>query len=162
MGENLWRALDRLPRGAGVVLRHHAAPDRAALGARVAAVARLRGLVLLVADDPRLARLLRAQGMHQSVPARPTCRVPWLRTATAHDRSELRAAERAGAGLVFLSPVFPTRTHAGARALGRVGFGLLARTARTPVAALGGVTAQRWRGLRTLGARAWGAIDAFI
>ena len=46
MGEALWAALDRLPRGAGVVLRHYDVPDRAALIGRVAKVARKRGLVL--------------------------------------------------------------------------------------------------------------------
>jgi len=161
MTDGLWRALDRLARGAGVILRHHGAPDRAALGAGVARVARRRGLRLLVADDPRLARALRA-GLHQNPPVRPLRWRGRLRTATAHDLPELRAAERAGAGLVFLSPVFATRTHPGARTLGRARFGLLARAARVPVAALGGVTRARYRGLRALGATAWGAIDAHL
>ena len=159
-GDGLWRALGRLPRGAGVILRHHLAADRAAIGARVAAAARRRGLLLLVGDDARLARALRADGVHQSAPARVTGWAGRLRTAGAHGIAELRAAERAEAGLVFVSPVFATRTHPGAPPLGRARFGLLARTARVPVAGLGGMTAARYRGLRALGAQAWGAIDA--
>ncbi|MDF7774149.1 thiamine phosphate synthase, partial [Sphingomonas sp. AOB5] len=48
MGDGLWAALERLPRGSGVVFRHYDAPDRAALLRRVALVARRRGLVLVV------------------------------------------------------------------------------------------------------------------
>ena len=160
-GEALWAALARLPRGAGVILRHHNAPDRAALGARVAAIARRRGLTFLVADDARLTRRLRADGLHASTVARAAGHVRMLRTATAHNLPEMRAAERAGAGLVFLSPVHPTRTHPGAPSLGRIRFGLIARAARVRVAALGGMTAARYRGVRALGASAWGAIDAY-
>jgi len=158
-GDGLWRALERLPRGAGVILRQGKAPDRAALGARVAAVARRRRLVFLVADDPALARALRADGVHHSAPARPGRLPGKLRTAAAHSLPELRAAQRAGAELVFISPVFATRTHPGARTLGRARFGRLAQAARVPVAALGGMTFHRFSALRPLGASAWGAID---
>ncbi len=134
---DLAAAVARLPRGAGVVLRHHELPpaERRALAARLAGLAARRGLLLIDEHDPRIGR--------------------------AHDRPELIAARRRGAALVFVSPVFATRTHPGARTLGAVRFGLLVRDARVPVAALGGMTAARFRRLRPLGAVAWGAIDAF-
>ncbi len=130
-------AAARLPRGAGIVLRHHELPPpaRHALAARLAGIAARRGLLLIDERDPRIGR--------------------------AHDRAELVSARRRGAALVFVSPVFATRTHPGARALGTVRFGLLIRDARVPVAALGGMTAGRFQRLRRLGADAWGAIDAF-
>jgi thiamine-phosphate pyrophosphorylase len=62
---------------------------------------------------------------------------------------------------VFLSPVFPTRSHPGARALGRVRFGLIAQQARIPVIALGGMDARKGRSLRALGAYGWAGIDAW-
>jgi thiamine-phosphate pyrophosphorylase len=159
-GSALLRAVARLPRGqAGVILRHHAAPGRAGLGRRLRALTRRRRLILLVADDARLACALHADGVHHSRAAR-TARTPGLRTATAHTLPELRAAERARTHLAFLSPVFATRTHPGAPALGPVRFGLLARAARIPVAALGGLTSARYRRMKPLGAIAWGAIDA--
>lgn len=100
------------------------------------AIARRRDLLLVDEGDPRIAR--------------------------AHDLAELVAARRSGAMLVFVSPVFATRTHPGQRPLGVVRFGLLVRGAGVPVAALGGMTARRFRRLRPLGATAWGAIDAWI
>jgi thiamine-phosphate pyrophosphorylase len=152
-GDVLWRALERLPRGAGVVFRHYHAADRAALAARVRAVCRRRGLLFVVAGPLRLARAWRADGAHG--------RFPGALTAPAHDRVELVAARRAGVGLAFLSPLFATRTHPGARPLGALRFAVLARQAGLPVAALGGVTAAEGRRLKALGARGWGAIDAW-
>ena len=130
-------AVERLPRGSGIVLRHHELPaaERSALAERLARVARRRGLLLLDERDPRIAK--------------------------AHNRSELVAARRRGAALVFVSPVFATRTHPGVRALGVVRFGLLVRGAGLPVAALGGMDAKRFRRLRAVGAVAWGGIDAW-
>ncbi len=155
MGDALWRALERLPRGSGVVFRHYGLPDRAALLARVRVVARRRGLVLVVAG-----RAGGADGVHLGRWAkRVQCR--GIVTAAARTTPELVAAGRAGAALVFLSPVFATRSHPGDAPLGRLRFGLLARGARTPVAALGGMDAERFRSLRPLGASAWGAIDAW-
>ena len=162
--EKLWTALARLPRGAGVVFRHYGVAGRRAFGARVRAVARRRGLAFLVAGTARQARSMRADGQHRPRWAPGGCarggRARGLFTATAHGVAELRAAERAGAGLVFLSPVFATTSHPGMRPLGRVRLGLLARHARGPVAALGAVDATRYRSLRTLGVSAWGGIDA--
>ncbi|WP_419816282.1 thiamine phosphate synthase [Glacieibacterium sp.] len=127
LGDGLWTALARLPRGSGVVLRGHPEPQR------VAAIARRRGLLLV--EESEIAK--------------------------AHNRAELIRARRTGARLVFVSPVFATRTHPGARALGAVRFGLMVRGSGVPVAALGGMTAKRFRRLTKLGAVAWGAIDAF-
>ena len=130
-------AATRLPRGSGIVLRHHALPprERGRLATRLARVAARRGLFLLDERDPSIAK--------------------------AHNRAELVAARRRGAALVFVSPVFATRTHPGSRPLGPVRFGLLVRNCGIPVAALGGMDARRFRRLRGFGAVGWGGIDAF-
>ena len=152
-GEALWAALARLPRGAGVIFRHTRSPDRAMLARRVRAICRRRGFLFVVAGPPRLARAWRADGAHG--------RFPGALTAPAHDPAELVAARRAGIRLAFLSPLFATASHPGATPLGVRRFGRLARGAGVAVAALGGMTAARWRRLKPLGAAAWGAIDAW-
>ncbi|HEY9553948.1 thiamine phosphate synthase [Allosphingosinicella sp.] len=160
-GETLWRALYRLPRGAGVVFRHHSLPprDRRALFQRVRSITRSRGLLLLLAGPPGRARLWGADGSHGlSGPGKSGV---GLRSAPAHDLPEIRKAERSGADLIILSPVFPTRSHPGARSLGPVRFGLLARQTRLPVIALGGMDAKRARSLAGLGMHGWAAIDAW-
>ena len=153
MGDALWDALDRLPRGAGVVFRHYGLPmaERRALLARVVTVARRRGLVVLGTDG-----LVTPWGAHNRRPRRG------LYTRSAHDRGELIAAERAGADLVFVSPVFATRSHTGARVLGVARFGLLARGAGVPVIALGGMDARNSRRLARVGVYGWAGIDAWV
>ena len=149
-GEGLWPALERLPRGGGVVFRHYRTESdarRARFGG-VLTVAKRRGLVLLVAGTP----LAGGHGGH----GRPG---HGLRSASAHNLRELMAAERAGADLVFLSPVFETRSHPGRKGLGPERFALLARRTRLPVIALGGMNSKRFGQLR--GAYGWAGIDAW-
>ncbi len=151
--EAIWAALDRLPSESGVVFRHYsvARPARKSLLKRIAHIAKRKRLFLLVAGE----QLIRADGMHgASGFGRGS-----LRSAPAHNLAEIRRAERAGADILFLSPVFPTRSHPGARTLGRVRFGLLARQTRLPVIALGGMNGRKARSLP--GAYGWAAIDAW-
>jgi thiamine-phosphate pyrophosphorylase len=153
-GEELWAALESLPRWAGIVFRHYslAPAERRHLFERVRRIAARRRFLLLAAGGQRL----RADGRHGARGGRNG-----LASAAAHDLRQLKAAERGGAHLVFLSPAFPTRSHPGARALGRIRFGAIARQARIPVIALGGMDARRGRGLRPLGAYGWAGIDAW-
>ncbi|HYE29588.1 MAG TPA: thiamine phosphate synthase [Allosphingosinicella sp.] len=148
LGEGLWRALERLPKGSGVVFRHYglSSGDRRKLFERVRKVAQRRRLLLLAANG------LRADGGHGG-------RGRGFRSASAHSLRELKTAERAGARLIFLSPAFATRSHPGGRTLGPVRFGLIARHARVPVIALGGVDARRAR--RLPHRYGWAGIDAW-
>jgi len=156
MGEALWDALARLPRGSGVIFRHYRTPDRRGLFERVRAITRRRSLVLLLAGAPRAALAWRADGAHSRSPHRYAPR-SLLRTTPVHYRRELA---RVDSDAILLSPVFATRSHPGARPLGSMRFGLIARQARVPVIALGGIDARRFRHLRRLGAYGWAGIDA--
>jgi thiamine-phosphate pyrophosphorylase len=153
MGHSLWTALSRLPRGSGVVFRHYSLPlgERRSLFAQVAKVARRRGLVLIRAGDERLSG---EDGVHSR-------RGPGLRTWPAHSRREAVAGIRAGADLLFVSPVFATRSHPDAHVLGRARLGLMIRGLPVPVIALGGMTPKRAASLRPLGIYGWAAIDAW-
>ena len=155
-GDALFEALVRLPKGAGVIFRHHATPpaERRALFERVRRIARRKRLLLILAGTPRDAVGWRADGNHGRSPHRAR-----IRTAPAHNAREIIAAERAGADLILLSPVFATRSHPGKRALCRVRFNALAHGAKRPVVALGGMTAERARTLK--GNYGWAAIDAW-
>jgi thiamine-phosphate pyrophosphorylase len=156
--------LARLPRGSGLIYRHyHLAPqERRARFERLMPIARERGHVVVLSGAPRQARRWKAHGTYRA-PAQAGAlggRVGrGLRLVTAHSLREIAAARRARADAIVLSPVFPTRTHPGARALGPLRFRLLAARAGAPVIALGGMTAQR---ARRIGATRWAAIDGLI
>jgi thiamine-phosphate pyrophosphorylase len=159
-GEDLWDALERLPRGAGVVFRHYglAPAARRAVFRRVRAIAERKRLTLLLAARPNIAAAWGAEGVHGRGAPRSS---RGLRTASAHDLRQLRAAERSGADLVFISPAFATRSHPGARPLGPLRFAILARQSRVPVIALGGMSADKARRLAGCGLYGWGGIDAW-
>lgn len=156
IGDALWTALGRLPRGSGVVFRHYglSAAERRALFARVARVAARRGLVLVRAGG---AAGRDGAGTHNG--ARPVR--PGIRTFSAHSRREAVAAIRRGADALFVSPVHPTRSHPGARTLGPVRLGLMTRGLNVPVIALGGMDARKARALRLPGIHGWAGIDAW-
>jgi thiamine-phosphate pyrophosphorylase len=83
-----------------------------------------------------------------------------LVTSSAHGPADLLRAHRAGAGLAFLSPAFPTLSHPDVAALGPARWARLAGAARLPVAALGGVDGGVVRRLPRHICRAVGAIGA--
>ncbi len=133
-----WLAIAQmLPRSSIVILRGR---QRAAL----LEVLHPLPLRLLVADDPTLAA--QADGLH--LPERRAHeamhwrrRYPdWIITASAHSLRALMTLRHVDA--VFLSPVFATTSHPGARALSPARAGLIARHAQVPVYALGGVNAR--------------------
>ena len=155
-------AVARLPKGlAGVVLRHDAAPDRAALGRDLARICRARRLVLVVAGDARLAAALRA-GVHLRGGRWPGLVRPrrGLVTSSAHNFPELRRALRAGADVAFLGPAFATASHPGAAGLGALRWCGLAHRGGWQVAALGGIDGASVRRLPPRLCRAVGAIGA--
>jgi thiamine-phosphate pyrophosphorylase len=137
-------AVRRLPPGlAGVVLRDSGAESEVRVR-RIARICRQRRLWLSVAGDSGMAVRfgggLHLRGGHRCCGPRPS-----FLTSSAHDRADVRRAVRAGAALIFVSPVFATMSHPGAPALGVAGWSVLARPGR--LGALGGIDARTVRRL---------------
>jgi thiamine-phosphate pyrophosphorylase len=111
--------------------------------------------MLLLAGANAGARAWQANGFHNRTS-------PFgLRSASVHNLREIRAAERQGAHLIFLSPVFPTRSHPNARPLTPLRFAMLSRQTRLPVIALGGMDADKAKRLGPSAFYGWAAIDAW-
>jgi thiamine-phosphate pyrophosphorylase len=157
-GDSLLPAIERLPPGSGIVFRHYSLEpeSRRVLFDRVRAAASRRAQILLLAGPAGEAQAWGADGSHGRGPGHDG-----LRSAPVHDYVELRAAERAGADFVFLSPVFATRSHPGEAVLGIARFAWLARRTALPVIALGGMNWARGRRLASFGAYGWAGIDAW-
>jgi thiamine-phosphate pyrophosphorylase len=155
--ERLAAILRRLPRGSGLVFRHyHLSPaERRARFDRLARIARARGHLIALAGSAREALRWGADAAY-GAPAKVGSGPAVLRLVTAHSLREIGQARRARADAILLSPVFPTRSHPGAEALGPVRFRLLARYAKVPVVALGGMNRYR---AQALSWKNWAAID---
>ncbi len=130
----LERAIARLPRRSGVIFLHHHLPlqERRARFARIARLCRARGVEARMGYGHAIAK--------------------------AHTMRELRQLDRR-AQMLLLSQVFATRSHSGAATLGAIRFLLMARHARLPVCALGGMTRASARRLMAAGIHGWAAID---
>ena len=156
-----------LPRGSMVVLRHRNVAKRHALAGDVSRVARERELIWLVADDPHLAAVMRAHGVH--FPEAKIVHAPhwrgkrprWIITCAAHSLAACTQASRAGVNAIFLAPVFATQSHPGRTCLGPLRARMITESVATPIYALGGIdahTARRLTGGRFSGLAAIGAL----
>jgi thiamine-phosphate pyrophosphorylase len=145
----LEQALKRLPRGSGLVFRHYhlAKAERRARFKTLARLARTRGHLVALAGSKAAARAWGADLAYG----------PGGHLAPVHSAREIARAGRADA--LLLSPVFPTRSHPGAQALGPVRFRLLAALSGKPVIALGGMNSHHARALKW---PQWAGIDAFL
>jgi thiamine-phosphate pyrophosphorylase len=158
-------AILALPRGSLVVLRARERAPRISLAKQLIEIAREKRLGWIVADDPELAIRLGADGVHFperkiSLVARWRVRRPdWLITSAAHSLHACIRAKCAGASAALLSPVFPTASHPGTSGLGSLRARSIARTARLPVYALGGVNAQTAKQLTDAAFAGLAAID---
>ena len=151
-------ALRALPAGSGFVFRHYHL-DPVARRQRfnaLSAMARSSGHLLILSSDAETAHQWGADGIYGSPEVLTAPTHDLLRLATVHDPAEMQAANAVSADGAFVSPVFATRSHAGAAALGGSGFAGLAAEAEMPVIALGGMNPER---AAALGCARWAAVD---
>jgi thiamine-phosphate pyrophosphorylase len=157
---------ERLPAGAGIVYRAFGAEDAVERGHRLRTIATERGLLLLVGADANLAEAIDADGLH--MPQRLSAEIPrlraehgrWLITVAAHDLAALKAAERAQADAVMISPVFPSNSPSAGEPLGVDGLKSLAEATALPVYALGGIRARTASQLEGSGIVGIAAVEA--
>lgn len=145
LGDGLLAAIQRLPLRSGVVFRHYEMEkrERQNLLARVRRACARRGHLLLVGGI--------SHGRHKGAMSAPV-----------HNLRELREARQLGIKLLFMSPLFATRSHPGVSPLGLTRFMQLARLARPAKAiALGGMSRNRARPLDRHVVHGWAGIDAF-
>lgn len=144
---------------------------RRALIIRMKRIAHVRGLRLFVAGiSADKARRLGADGVHlrhrSACQARKARRHRLATSAPVHNRAEAWAAARGGVDHVLISPLFATRSHAGATPMPLRCFINLAWLSRAAPLALGGMTVGRHRALRLRCMASgilpgWAAIDAW-
>ena len=160
LGDDLLRAIQRLPARSGVIFRHYHmdAAARKFLFGQVMRMCRRRGHVLLLAGDERTAMRWHADGFHQR--SQRASRL--LHSAPVHDAREIAGIKAARPDLLFLSPVYATNSHPGARPLGPLSFNRLAKLASSSgIIALGGMNRRNAQMLLPRLIHGWAAIDAF-
>ena len=162
MGDRLWTAIDRMPiKHSGIVFRHYslAKGTRAILAGRIADICHRRSMALAVSGDEELAVTVGADLVHNPPETQPL-RLPFSRSV--HSIAEAEAARAAGAAIIFVSPMLPTRSHPDAKPLGRSLARRIVQVAGVPAIALGGMDALKFARLRSDGFYGWAGIDAWL
>lgn len=156
-----------LPFDTGVVFRHYTYTDRKILAKEVARVCKKHDLFLSIAMDPDLANKVGANACH--LPEGMISRLPVYRykypgllfSVACHSELAIRKAEKLGADLTFLSPIFPTSSHPDQQSMGTVKASKTLRKTKLPVYALGGIKASRFNAVSHIGFSGFGAIGYF-
>ena len=159
----------RLPRGSLVIVRHPDVAEQKTLLQQILPIAHARGIKVSVAGNLPFAVRFRADGLHlpeRQLRQRGRFRLRALRqrfviSTACHSLPALRQAAQAGVDLALLSPLFPTESHPGRRALGLFTFRQWAKSAGLPVYALGGITVRNLRLVLTLPVAGVAGVDMF-
>lgn len=161
-------AIRRLPAGSAVIVRHPEFLVRCRIADGLASHAAANGVYLLLAME-RPVRIAGIDGVHIPENALVNWRAADLRraghalvTVAAHSAAAVARAGRLGADAALLSPVFPTKSHPGAMALGMARFERIARAAPVPVYALGGIGPDMLTRLGTGAAQGVAGIGLFF
>jgi thiamine-phosphate pyrophosphorylase len=157
-----------LRRGAGVVVRGFGRPGAAEAAARLVAIGRRRGLVVLLGADPGLAAKVGAAGVH--LPERALSKVrrlrqahpAWILTGAVHSPRALARAKALPLDAIFYSTVFASRSPSAGTPMGPLRLALAQRAARTRVHALGGVSEATLPRLKGTGISGFAAVEAFL
>ncbi len=146
-----------LPQGSVFIFRDYALKNREEVAYALRALAKRQRIFFFVAGDMGLACRVNADGLHVpshllSQPGRiDVCRGRarrWMISAACHNQVDLLRARDFRADFALLSPVWPTQSHPGERALGLAKLKVLARAADMPVIALGGINLRNMQRLQ--------------
>lgn len=166
LGTDMVRMIAHMPPRSAIVVRPYAmaADGRTALIRRIRNAGRAKRHLLLIAgpmqpgfDGQHLGGASKGRNFSSSAARK---RPPHFLSMPVHNLHERGEAARRGVDAMLISPVWPTRSHPGAKTLGLRGFAHLAGRHRGAIA-LGGLTARRFATLRQHGAKGWAAIDAW-
>jgi thiamine monophosphate synthase len=155
---------ESLPPGCGLVLRTFGRPELEAAAYALSDIARARGLLMLVAADPNLAKACGAHGVHwpqARLAQAGRARFRGLQTASAHSPSAVRRAQHL-VDAVFVSTAFASNSTSAGRPLGPFRLAAYARRSQALIYALGGInqrTIRRLYGIRLSGAAAIEALS---
>ncbi len=144
--------------------KHLPAAQLLALAYELREITRRAGALLFINDRADIARVVAADGVHlpsTGLPvaaAREAVGPSVLVGVSCHDRASLERAAADGGDFATLSPVFAVPGKG--KPLGIAVFGALARGAKLPVYALGGVRADHASALRAHGAHGLAVIRA--
>lgn len=164
-------AIKKLPKNSAVIFREYDLDEvsREKLAREIIAICRERNHKILIGKNVELARKLRADGIHFSdndiLPMAVFNRQNWPRefifSFACHNFLSVLKSQHLKADLLFVSPIFTTKSHPNIAPLGLMQLSKIIRVSKIPVFALGGVNEKNIHALKKLDLQGFGAIELF-
>jgi len=174
---DLEKVIKNLEKNSAIIIREYDLPkkDRKAFAKKIFAYTKSRpDLKLLVGKDLALAYELKADGVHFSdfdkLPLQirqKNFRKKFIFSFACHNFKALLRAQKLKPNMIFISPIFPTSSHVGAKIFGIRNLAKIAVQNKKQnyiwgnIYALGGITKNNVGMIKKLPLRGFGAIDYF-
>ena len=148
------KIINKLPKNLkiGIILRHYKSKSRLNIAKKLSKICKLRKYIFLIANDQQLAIKVNASGIH--VPSWSTLRRinrRFLISTSLHSRKDLRNVTLSKSSIVFVSPVYFTKSHPDKKPLGPIRAALLAKQSKLNSIALGGISLRSTKRFKNLG-----------
>ncbi len=169
--------IKNLPKNSAIIIREYdlAAAPRELFARKIIALARPRGIKILIGKDFLLAKKLNADGLHFSnfdkIPTQFLQKKLWPKnfifSLAAHCLKSVLKTQKLAPDWLFITPIFPTTSHPNTKNLGLKNLAKISfKTKNQPysainIYALGGVNLENLKSLRKLPINGFGAIDLF-
>ncbi len=164
-------AIKNLPKNSAVIFREYdlESKEREKLAREIIKACRAKNHKIIIGKDLALARKLRADGVHFSDRDKLPLQIfnrqnqpqKFIFSFACHNFLSVLKSRQLKADLVFISPIFTTKSHLNAEPLGLGRLSRIIRISKIPVFALGGVNEKNIHTLQKLGAQGFGGIEIF-
>ena len=152
------KLVKNLPTKSGVVIRHYNSKNKETIIRSILNIKKRKTLTVLIAG--KYKRKLDVDGNHLPQWINNN-KINQITSISVHAGMDVRKSLNVKADLVFISPVFPTSSHASKQHLGTIKLGLLARLFKKDIIALGGINNKNIARLRSLPIAGCAGIDVF-
>lgn len=175
---NFEKAIASLPKNSKIIIREYDLDkkNREKFAKKIISLARVRGLKILVGKDFDLAKKIKADGIHFSdfdkLPLqffkKKSFPKKFIFSAACHSKKSFLKLQKLKLDMIFVAPIFPTTSHAGAKDFGLRNLAKIAVKSRgsdyffSEIYALGGINSTNIASVRKLGISGFGAIDLFL
>ena len=143
--------------------------DREEVARKIIKICREKNHKILIGKDLAMARKLRADGIHFSdndklpiqIFNRQNLPREFIFSFACHNFLSVLKSHRLKADVIFISPIFITKSHPDVEPLGLMQLSKIIRISKIPIFALGGVNKQNIRILQKVGAQGFGGVEIF-
>lgn len=172
------KVIKNLPKNSAIIIREYDLPkqDRKDFAKKIFNLAKTRpDLQILIGKDFELALELKADGIHFSdfdkLPLNFLLKKfpkNFIFSFAAHSLKSLRKVQKLKPDMIFISPIFPTTSHVGAKTFGYKNLAKIAVQNKKQnyfwgnIYALGGITKTNIEMLKKLPLKGFGAITYFL